>query len=279
MTRPPTIWISAGLALAGWLLYRAHIGRVTRELTAQYGHGTPVWVAARDVLAGYELTEKDLRLTHVPAVFLQPGAITNTEWNGVGQVVRIPLRKGEQIQQTKLALEGGGRLSLRIGPEPDRRAITLKLDAEAALAGLIQPRDRVDIVGVFESASSSTETTRSHAMVLAQAVRVLAVDQRLSEGMEGPAEMGTEAGRSSGPGRQILVTLEVEAADAWRLALASQIAHLRCVLRHRTNDRPQPLVPPAERLPLLKGEDVFGARVPVKIGSSHAMPFAELPSF
>jgi len=34
MTRPPTIWISAGLALAGWLLYRAHLGRVTRELTA-----------------------------------------------------------------------------------------------------------------------------------------------------------------------------------------------------------------------------------------------------
>jgi len=255
------------------------VGRVTRELTEQYGRGTPVWTVARDVLSGHELEAKDLRLVQVPSVFLQPGAITNADWNGVGQAVLVPMYKGEQIQRTKLAREGSGRLSLRIGAAPDRRAITLKMEAESALAGLLQPRDRVDILGIFESASSSAETTRSHAMVLAQAVRVLAVDQRLSEGAEGTMEMAGETARSSGPGRQVLVTVEVTTAEAWRLALASQMAHLRCILRHMANDQVQPLVPPSDRLPSLKGDEVFGARVPVKIRPGNPMNFSEMVSF
>ncbi len=279
MTRQTPLWISAALALAGWLLYRMHVGRVTRELTEQYGRGTPVWTVTRDVLAGHELDAKDLRLTQVPAVFLQPGVITNEDWNGVGQVTAVPMYKGEQIQRTKLAREGSGRLSLRVGMDADRRAITLKLDIESALAGLLQPRDRVDILGVFESASSSAETTRSHAVILAQAVRVLAVDQRLSEGISGTLEGGVDGIRSSAPSRQVLVTVDVSASDAWRLTLASQMAHLRCILRHMANDRVLSLVPPADRLPSLKGDEVFGARVPVKIRAGNSMNLAEMASF
>ncbi len=283
MNKKMTVWVAVGLSILAWLFYRVHVSRKTAEITSLYGSRTQVWVAAKDMLAGHVLEEHDADLAEAPAAFVQPGALTNAEWAPVGGMVQVPIRKGEQILATKLAQDGAGMLSLRVAQAEGMRAMTLKFDAEGGLAGLLQPHDRIDIIGVFESAASSSEMTRSHATVLAQAVSVLAVDQRMGEravGAEGLSEAGPGglARQASSVPMTVHVTVQVTAAEAWRLSLASQMAYLRCLLRNRRNEKAEPLQPPTERLLSLKGDEAFGARVPVKIRTSTRSTLDELGS-
>ncbi len=280
MNRKMTVWVAVGLSLLAWVFYRVHVARKTAEITAEFGVRTAVWVAAKDMLAGHLLEERDVVLTETPAAFVQPGAFTNSEWIAAGGMVQVPIRKGEQILVTKLAQDGAGMLSLRVAEGEGQRAMTLKFDGEGGLAGLLQPHDRVDIIGVFESAGSSAEITRSHAVVLAQAVSVLAVDQRMGERAVG-AEAAPDVGAGlSRPGMTVPmvvhVTVQVNSAEAWRLSLASQMAYLRCVLRNRRNEKVEVFQSPSERLSSLKGDEVFGARVPVKIRTSTRQSLDEL---
>lgn len=283
MNRKMTVWVALGLSLLAWVFYRVHVARKTAEITAVYGARMTVWVAAKDMLSGHILEERDVELSDTPAAFVQPGALTNVEWAAAGGMVQVPIRKGEQILITKLAQDGAGMLSLRVAEGDGMRAMTLKFDGEGGLAGLLQPHDRVDIVGVFESSGSSAEMTRSHAVVLAQAVSVLAIDQRMGEravGAEAVPEGGGGLSRiSTSVPLAVHVTVQVTSAEAWRLSLASQMAYLRCVLRNRRNEKPEVLQPPPERLPSLKGDEVFGARVPVKIRTSTRQSLDEIGAF
>jgi Flp pilus assembly protein CpaB len=280
MNRKMTVWAALGLSALAWLFYRAHVARKTAEITAVYGARMTVWVASKDMLAGHILEERDVEMMETPTAFIQPGAITNADWSAVGGMVQVPIRKSEQILITKLAQDGAGMLSLRVAAGDGVRAMTLKFDGEGGLAGLIQPHDRVDIIGVFESAGSSPEVTRSHAVVLAQAVSVLAVDQRMGEravGSEAAADpvSGLSRAGTSVP-MAIHVTVQVSTTEAWRLSLASQMAYLRCVLRNRRNDKVEVIQPSPERLPSLKGDEIFGARVPVKIRTSTRQAMDEI---
>jgi pilus assembly protein CpaB len=248
MNRKMTVWVALGLSLLAWVFYRVHVARKTAEITAVYGARMTVWVAAKDMLSGHILEERDVELSDTPAAFVQPGALTNVEWAAAGGMVQVPIRKGEQILITKLAQDGAGMLSLRVAEGDGMRAMTLKFDGEGGLAGLLQPHDRVDIVGVFESSGSSAEMTRSHAVVLAQAVSVLAIDQRMGEravGAEAVPEGGGGLSRiSTSVPLAVHVTVQVTSAEAWRLSLASQMAYLRCVLRNRRNEKPEVLKHP-----------------------------------
>lgn len=280
MNRKMTVWVAVGLSLLAWLFYRIHVSRKTAEITALYGSRTMVWVASRDMLTGHAMEELDAELAEAPAAFIQPGALTNADWSPAGGMVQVPIRKGEQILATKLAQDGAGMLSLRIAQGEGARALTLKFDGEGGLAGLLQPRDRIDIIGVFESAASSSESTRSHAVVLAQAVAVLAVDQRMGERAVGVESLAEGAGGNrpamAGVPMTVHVTVQVTSAEAWRLSLASQMAYLRCILRNRRNEKLEILQPPPERMPSLKGDEIFGARVPVKIRTSTRTSLDEL---
>ncbi len=283
MNKKMTVWLALGLSLLAWLFYRVHVARKTAEITAIYGARMTVWVASKDMLAGHILEENDAVLTDTPAAFVQPGALTNAEWAVAGGMVQVPIRKGEQVLVTKLAQDGAGMLSLRVSADEGMRAMTLKFDGEGGLAGLLQPHDRIDIIGVFESAGSSVEMTRSHALVLVQSVCVLAIDQRMGERAVGAeaAPEGTSGLSRSGTGvpMAVYVTVQVTSTEAWRLSLAAQMAYLRCVLRHRRNEKVELLQPPPERLPSLKGDEVFGARVPIKIRTSTRQSLDELGSF
>jgi Flp pilus assembly protein CpaB len=281
MNKKMTVWAALGLSVLAWLFYRVHVTRTTAQLTAEFGSRVTVWVSTRDMLAGHVFETRDAELTEVPAAFVQPGALTNVDWDATGGMTQAPIRKGEQILVTKLAQDGAGMLSLRVSTGETMRAMTLKFDGEGGLAGLLQPHDRVDIIGVFESAGSSAEITRSHAVILCQAVPVLAVDQRMGERAVG-AETAGEPGspRMASPVvASVFVTVQVSSAEAWRLSLASQMAYLRCVLRNRRNEKIESLQPPPERLPSLKGDEVFGARVPIKIRTSTRQAMDEIGTF
>jgi pilus assembly protein CpaB len=264
MSKTKSVVLAVVLGLLAFLLFRVKVGSVKKELLAEYGEETSVVVAARDILPGVEIEKDDIGVERVPAVFAQPGVFDSAD-EVIGRMAQIPIRSGEQIIQTKLVFAEGGYLSLKIGKDPARRAITLKFDGEGGMVGLLHPGDSVDVFGVFESAGSAGGVSaKNHAMVLVQGVEVLAMDRRLSEGPIAPQENGKKGfTMSSGSAGNIrntwFVTLDVLADEAWRLSLASQIAHLRCVLRQRTNREPHDYAPVGEAGPSLKSDEVFDA--------------------
>ncbi|MCE9614481.1 MAG: Flp pilus assembly protein CpaB [Lentisphaerae bacterium] len=262
MSKNQTFLLALGCAVLAFALFAAKVRNIKTEVLRDYGQMTNVVVAVKDLLPGTVLEKDDVQMdAKVPAKFMQPGALVGIEF-ALGRTVQTPIRSGEQVLDTKLMAEEGGLLSLRIRTEPDRRAITLKMDGEGALAGLLRPGDVVDIIGVFESESGADAGAGNHAMVLVQAVKVLAVDDRLSElpaaGASGGRLLKTESPSNGGKGTS-LVTLDVGADEAWKLSLAAQIAHLRCILRYRTNVVEHPYVPLMEERTKIESGVLFGA--------------------
>ncbi len=242
MKKNTTILVAAVFSILAFFIFKARIIESQNTLTKNYGEKAPVVVVNKDIMSGGMLDESNLEVKEIPALFVQPGAIKSLE-EGLGRVTQIPVKAGEQLLETKLVQGGGGYLSLRLGKGESRRAIALKMDGEGALAGLIRPGDLIDVIGVFESAPDGGDSKlKNHAIVLVQAVRVLAIDDRLSDAdyissASADKNLGRMAENSSSGKSHWLITVDTEASDAWKLSLASQVAHLRCVLRYRTNDK------------------------------------------
>ena len=267
LSKKTSVILAVTFSVLAFVVFKTQVRQAEVALTQEYGKKAKVVVATKDLTAGSEIEGGMVEAREIPAAFIQPGAVADPE-NAVGRVAQIPIKKGEQVLETKLVQSEGGYLSFRIGKAESRRAITLKLDGEGGLAGLARPGDYVDVIGVFESAGEGGPEGKinNHAMVVAQAVRVLAVDARLSDTAIPAA--GEGSGRSSdnsgNPKGQWLVSLDVSAAEAWKLSLASQIGHLRCVLRYRTNKAPVAYgaITPGELkegMKEIKGGEVFGA--------------------
>ena len=146
MSRTKSILVAITFGLMAFLFFRVKVENVKLELLAEYGEETTVVVAKRDILPGVEIDKEDIASRLVPSVFVEPGVLGSID-EVIGQMAQIPIKSGEQILQTKLVFAEGGYLSLKIGKDPARRAITLKLDAEGSMAGLLHPGDHVDVIG------------------------------------------------------------------------------------------------------------------------------------
>jgi len=243
MSRVMAFTIAAMLGLLAFVMFHANIRNKTRAMEETLGERVVVIVATEAVQPGQPITRLQIEAQEVFGVAKQAGAITN-EADVIDRISLIPIAAGQQVLEGMLK-DSGGYLSLRVGRGLDaearmlRRAITLKLDGEGMLAGLARPGDRVDIIGIFESESAEGQDAqpKNHAMVLVQNVEVLAVDDNLSEfahEIPGGADV-VSASRTGGrrDADNALLTFDVNADEAWRLALAARIGHLRCLLRQK----------------------------------------------
>jgi len=102
----------------------------------------PVLVAARDVPSGTTLTRDDVRIRSLPAVYAPAGTITDAG-TAVGRVLAGAARSGETI--TDVRLVGPANTLLATG-NPDAVAVPVRL-TDAAVADLLRPGSRVDVVG------------------------------------------------------------------------------------------------------------------------------------
>jgi pilus assembly protein CpaB len=103
------------------------------------------------------------------------------------------------------------------------RAVTVGVDAVSGTAGLIWPGDSVDVILTESLPDHAAPPGRQVAAetVLAD-VRVIAIDQRLVEGSTPVDPTGKDART---------VTLEVTAAQAERVAVATRLGHLSLAVR------------------------------------------------
>lgn len=189
-------------------------------------NSTPVLVAKQDIPRGSTLDSDALEAETIPNKFVQPEAVTSlTRVEGMKTIA--PIKKGEQVTLSKLSYGqsvGGLAEATPVG----MRAITISVDNVASLAGMIKPRDYVDVIAMIPVPVQTSEGKQVAQLVvvpLFQNVLVLAV--------------GQETGAAAKSGGQYSATEEKkkESASLITLALSSQQANLIAFVQEQSKIR------------------------------------------
>lgn len=170
-----TLWISVASAIFAVFLLYSWSQEQKVVMHKKFGNKVQVVVAARDISEMQPIDESMLEVTEVPEDFRQPKAMQSPE-NVIGQMAAAPIKKGEQILDTKLLLPGKDTgLSMQV--TPGKRALTIPIDDMRGTARLIKPGDRIDLVAAVETGSGLEK--KKEVRTIMQDVPVLAAGQNI----------------------------------------------------------------------------------------------------
>lgn len=142
---------------------------------------TKYLVSARPLKPGTLTRDEDFRsdpLDNAPAGAIRDTAEERTRL--LGSLIRKNLETGNLITLENV-LPRGDRGFLASVLEPGSRAISIKVDAESGVSGLIKPGDYVDVVLTQVSANADV-ARRALSETLLQNVRIIAIDQEIVQG-------------------------------------------------------------------------------------------------
>jgi pilus assembly protein CpaB len=182
------------------------------------------FVAARPLPRGTLAREEDLAVRSVPSESVPTGAILDTPDARIGlrgSLVRKFLDTGSPVtSQDVLRPRDRGFLATVLAP--DSRAISIKVDAESGVSGLIWPGDYVDVVltQVVEKADLAHRTLSETVL---HNVRIVAIDQEIVQGS--PANNAT-AGKVART-----VSLQLAPEQVKKIAVAEQLGKLSLAVR------------------------------------------------
>lgn len=183
-----------GVGLAGFAVYMAqsYIGQTQAELEAERAAralAVPtvrVWVVARDVTYGEQVTTADFGSIPWPQDAVPAGAFTDRAVlfppdAAPFRTILRPMEKYEPVLASKITEPGedagiGARLARGM------RAFAIKVDVASGVSGFLRPGDRVDVywTGTADGLGSVTKLIES-------GVRLVAVDQISSTERSDPA--------------------------------------------------------------------------------------------
>jgi pilus assembly protein CpaB len=200
-------------SVGGLLLYRFQLA--SRPATVQ---AAPVMshlvIAVKDLEIGRVLREDDVKLADWPGGIPQ-GAATRVQ-DLVGRGVIAPIYAKEPIPETRLAPRGaGGGLASMI--PPGMRAVAIRVNDVAGVAGFVTPGMRVDVL-ISGSPSNNGMGTMTKTML--QNMEVLSAGQDFKKDAEGK------------PVLVQVVNLLVTPEQAEMLSLASMQTTIQLVLRN-----------------------------------------------
>jgi pilus assembly protein CpaB len=200
---------TAALLARNWLESHSRISSAPQSL------GTIV-VAAKTLSFGATVTEDDVAEVAWAAKTFPEGAFATKQdlLKDGRRVVLSPLARNEPVLRSKVT-EPGQRGSLSSLLEAGLRAVTIRVDDVRGVAGFILPGDYVDVVLIAEVGAARRE---NYSEILLQHLKVLAVDQLVSERQEQPTVAKA-------------VTLEVTQEQAQKVLLATNIGKLSLILR------------------------------------------------
>ena len=197
----------AAFLARSWLLSRTQATPVGGAVVAAAGHlpfGTP-------------LTENNVIEIPWAAKTVPEGAFTSKQalLKDGRRVTLGTIQPNEPILASRVT-GAGQRASLSNLLDPDKRAITIRVDDVRGVAGFILPNDRVDVVLIRSVTDSGAR--RDYSDLLLQDVKVIAIDQLSSEQKDRPTVAKA-------------VTLEVTPYQAQKISLATNVGHLSLILR------------------------------------------------
>jgi pilus assembly protein CpaB len=228
-------------AIAAVLVFvAANSGGSSTTKTVTPAAGTlAVVTAVTDIPANTTITADMVQVTSLPAAAVLTGTYTGTD-GLVGLTTRYPLLTGEQVTPNKVGASVKDDKSLALVIPPGQRAISVPMNEENLVGGLVLPGDLVDVLAVF----SSQDTGVAKSITLVQNVEVLAVGQKAEEAIARPLSTPAATGAATGSYGQTpedakaqpdanTVTLSVTPEQAQVLALTAQNATLWLTLRAR----------------------------------------------
>ena len=168
--------LAVGLGVLAFVLVIAALRSqedVGGVVTAPAATSISIVTAARDVPTGQRITAEMLELTAMPPDLALADAFNRSELV-TGRFARIPIYRGEQLVEAKLASVGDGASGLSYTVPDGYRAMAVEVDKVVGAGGLLRPGDRVDVVAVLTVGDDG-----NRALTIAQNVEVLAVEQKL----------------------------------------------------------------------------------------------------
>jgi len=218
MKLPPGIkyFILAGIVglVATFLIHRY----ITTKTAITVKPTCQIVVADLDIAPGTALASRMLKLSTYPTDICPPKTVRSAQ-EVEGRVVQVPITRGEPILLTKLAPEGtaaglGGLL------DPNKLAVTVRVDDVSGVAGFINPGDRVDLLVEM----SAPEAKGEHfSKIILQNLKVLSKGQIWDQTGEKKPQVVTT------------VTLEVTPEEAEIVNLATNQGKIRLALRNQIN--------------------------------------------
>ncbi len=182
-----------------------------------------VAVAVADLTWGTKLTPEMFQLVDFPAASLPEGHFTGLE-TLQDRVLLVGVKKNEPILESKLAPVGTTTGGVAAVTDPNKRAMSVKVDEVIGVAGFIKPADRVDVMVTIEPTTGSAGSVKTVAKVILENVKVLAAGTQMER-----------KGNDEEPKPVQVITVEVGVEEAEKLALASTQGRLRLALRNPLN--------------------------------------------
>ena len=177
-----------------------------------------VIAAARDLPAGTKIDpSKDLgKLSVFKSAVGENVCVPEDVATVEGKSLLFPLRANEPLMWAYVDMPDRGRAGLANMVKPGLRAVSLPVSGASAVSGLVQPNDRVDILGTFSYPSrKQAGETESVTLTVLQDVTVLATGSKL-----GKSQLGQNINSAGGFST---ITLEVTPREAEVLVFAQHV--------------------------------------------------------
>lgn len=143
-----TLWISVGAALFAVFLLYSYTQDKNAEIMKKFGAKQRVIVAAQDINEMETVDETMLQVVEKPVSFVEPQAVTDME-QAVGFITLAPIKKDEQVLQTKLT-RPGPITGLALQVSPMKRAVAIPVSEVNGVAKLLKPGDRIDVIAAID---------------------------------------------------------------------------------------------------------------------------------
>jgi pilus assembly protein CpaB len=199
---------------------------------------TGYFVAAHPLPAGTLARDEDFAVRSMPSGSVPSGAILDTPDARIGlrgSLVRKFLDTGNPVRsQDVLRPRDRGFVASVLAP--DGRAVSINVDAETGVSGLIWPGDYVDVVltqvmdkADLDKADLAQRAHRTLSETVLRNVRIIAIDQEIVQG--GPANNAT-AGKLAHT-----VSLELAPEQVKKIAVAKHLGTLSLAIRAAVEQR------------------------------------------
>jgi pilus assembly protein CpaB len=212
----------AALLSRAWLVSQS--ARAPAEVASVETPSKSIVVAIKDLKYGDKITAEAIKVVPWGDNVLPRGAYTSTDsmLKGGSRVVLRDMSQGEPVLAHKL-LGGESDNTLPGKLSRNMKAVTIRVNEVAGVAGFVQPEDRVDVFMTYggDKKTEAGGAAGSAIVVLLQNIRVLAVDQATK--------------RVDQPTPASAVTLEVTTKDAQKLTLAGMGGNLSLALNRLDN--------------------------------------------
>ena len=182
------------------------------------------FVAAHPLPAGTLARDEDFEVRTAQTGDVPPGAIiespdAKTELRG--SLVRKFIDTGHPItSQDVLRPRDRGFLASVLAP--DTRAISINVDPESGVSGLIWPGDYVDVV-LTQTSDKADSAHRSLSEIVIHNVRIIAIDQEIVEGASGTNAAAGKVTHS--------VSLELSPEQVKKISVAKDLGKLSLAVR------------------------------------------------